>query len=280
MRKSIEQAQKPADTYSAIATVLDRLGDYHSFLITPEEIASHSNLPEQEKQELPLGREVFRSIGYLNVPGVSMFDSQFDNEYSSTLQQLIRDIDTRNASAGWIVDLRNNTGGNMWPMIAGLGPLLGTGNIGFFVYPDGHRTTISYSDGKSFLNGQVISQVENPYNMKRTLPPVALLTSKKTASSGEITLVTFLGRKRTKTFGESTWGIPTANAGIFLEDGARMLLTVGISADRSGKTYDSAIVPDKRVKIDWANIGNDKDPVIRQASKWLSSIGNFEPGVR
>jgi len=31
---------------------------------------------------------------------------------------------------GWIVDLRGNGGGNMWPMLAGVGPVLGEGVVG------------------------------------------------------------------------------------------------------------------------------------------------------
>ena len=36
----------------------------------------------------------------------------------------------------WIVDLRGNYGGNIWPMIAGVGPVLGEGIIGWIVYND------------------------------------------------------------------------------------------------------------------------------------------------
>ena len=35
---------------------------------------------------------------------------------------------------GWIVDLRTDGGGNMWPMMAGLGPILGEGIMGWIVY--------------------------------------------------------------------------------------------------------------------------------------------------
>ena len=33
--------------------------------------------------------------------------------------------------------LRGNGGGNMWPMIAGVGPLLGEGPLGYFIGPIG-----------------------------------------------------------------------------------------------------------------------------------------------
>ena len=36
---------------------------------------------------------------------------------------------------GWIVDLRGNGGGNMWPMLAGIGPILGEGIAGYFIDP-------------------------------------------------------------------------------------------------------------------------------------------------
>ena len=39
---------------------------------------------------------------------------------------------------GWIVDLRQNTGGNMWPMIAAVAGLLDRGILGHFL-PDGQR---------------------------------------------------------------------------------------------------------------------------------------------
>jgi hypothetical protein len=34
-----------------------------------------------------------------------------------------------------VVDLRSNSGGNMWPMIAGIGPVVGEGHLGAFSAP-------------------------------------------------------------------------------------------------------------------------------------------------
>ena len=34
---------------------------------------------------------------------------------------------------GWIVDLRGNFGGNMWPMLLSVEPLIGNGTLGYFV---------------------------------------------------------------------------------------------------------------------------------------------------
>src|SRR5690348_5042975 len=50
-------------------------------------------------------------------------ESQFVR-FETNLQRIIGDLD-RYHPDGWVVDLRGNVGGNMWPMLAGIGPLLG-----------------------------------------------------------------------------------------------------------------------------------------------------------
>jgi len=47
--------------------------------------------------------------------------------------------------AGWIIDLRGNSGGNMYPMLAGLSSLLGEGVLGYDVYPDGRSMLLTDS---------------------------------------------------------------------------------------------------------------------------------------
>jgi C-terminal processing protease CtpA/Prc len=172
------------------------------------------------------------------------------------------------ARCGWVVDLRRNVGGNMWPMLRAVRPLLGEGTPGYFVSGD-RRVAWSY---KSAVNGPVL---------KRPNPPVAVLTSRLTASSGEALTIAFRGRPLTRSFGEATGGVPTANESISLVDGALLLLTVASEADRTGRSYDGPIEPDERVAIDWARIGTDDDPVIRVAARWLrQQCAHREPASR
>jgi len=52
----------------------------------------------------------------------------------------LHDVSARLEAAhptGWIIDLRGNGGGNMWPMLAGIGFVLGDGPAGSFVLLDG-----------------------------------------------------------------------------------------------------------------------------------------------
>ena len=71
-------------------------------------------------------------IGYLNVPAYSGGDATAARSFATKAhEQLAAAVD--DAGCGWIVDLRGNTGGNMWPMLAGLKPFLGDEPLGTFV---------------------------------------------------------------------------------------------------------------------------------------------------
>jgi hypothetical protein len=40
--------------------------------------------------------------------------------------------------------------------------------------------------------------------------------------------------------------------------------------DRNGIVYNSPIVPDELVPIDWQHLGDDQDPVIAAALDWFA----------
>jgi len=76
--------------------------------------------------------------------------------FETGLQKIIGDLD-RSHPAGWIVDLRGNVGGNMWPMLAGIGPVLGEGDdLGEFFTLDSHSTW-KYRDGVAADANNVIT---------------------------------------------------------------------------------------------------------------------------
>lgn len=270
-QREIDFAKTTGDIHTVLTKILRLLDDNHSVLIPSDKLSQPSNSKGPEGQQiLPTGKELSSGINYLNIPGVMMFDEKFCDTYANTLQTLIRELDGKSHSnLGWIIDFRNNFGGNMWPMIAGLGPLLGNGVLGNFVHNDGSKKEITYADGKAAEDSTVYSKVKNPYELKSKRPSIALLTSNKTASSGEITLVTFLGLENIKTFGETTYGIPTANDQYKLNDGSLLFLTVAATANRFGKVYASVIKPDVHVNIDWDNIASENDSAINVATEWL-----------
>ncbi len=131
----------------------------------------------------------------------------------------------------------------MWPMLAGIGSLLGGSEIGSFhglnyvtrwYYDHGDAGTTSSADIKqsAFQMRDFVAPIS-----ERT--PVAVLIGPLTASSGEATAIAFRGRPNTKFFGEHSCGLSTANETVPLPDGAKLMLTVSLEADRKGNIYEN-----------------------------------------
>ena len=180
--------------------------------------------------------------------------------FATRIQDSIRARDVGDL-VGWIVDLRGNTGGNMWPMVAGVGPVLGEGVAGYFIDPDGVATMWEYRGGASWLEGSPLQRVAAPYALRREDPRVAVLTDNGVASSGEAVAVSFRQRPGTRTFGSATCGLSTANLAYALSDGARLVLTVAVMADRKRTPYGAALQPDELITT--------ADRVVERAVAWL-----------
>jgi C-terminal processing protease CtpA/Prc len=238
-----QHAQTPADTYGAISFALSQLGDHHSSFYTPTEFEQNAEMTASDNPA-PRGKLLLEKIGFI---AIDEFWGSGRNEYATKAQQVIRDLDAQNP-CGWIVDLRENNGGSMWPMLAGIGPILGDGDVGAFVDSYGHKAVWSYRSGQAMLDGHTNTQVSGqPYKLKTSFPPVAVLTGVNTASSGEAIVIAFRGRPNTHSFGLYTAGLTTGNDPIPLSDGAMINLTTSVSADRTGQTYGDRIYPDELV---------------------------------
>ena len=214
---------------------------------------------------LPRGRRLDANIGYIAVPPLGA--SPIWPYYADVMQQIIQDID-QTPTCGWVVDLQGNTGGNMGQMLAGIGPVLGEGPAGSFVGPAGSWRW-DYSDGAALIDNEVVAQVDPPYQLQRPNPPVAVLIDRVTASAGESVLVAFRGRPNTQSFGEDTFGVPTANWSLPLSDGAVLWLTQARYADRTGQTYDDKIPPDVSARTNPFWRGTDDDEVLAAGVAWL-----------
>lgn len=176
-------------------------------------------------------------------------------------------------ACGWVVDVRLNAGGNMWPMLAAAGPLLGEGELGAFVLKDGERWAWTYESGTVRADGVAMDVARGAPELA-PLPPVAVLTSGLTASAGEALAVAFRGRPGARSFGEATAGVPTVNRAFPLPDGATLLLTVGRFADRTGRVYAEPLEPDEVLPVRWDAYGTPDDPLLQAASAWLLAQRN------
>ncbi|MFT2753730.1 S41 family peptidase [Clavibacter sp. Sh2088] len=150
---------------------------------------------------------------------------------------------------GWIVDLRGNNGGDMWPMLAALSPLLDEGQVMSFEYT-GRSVPVTVAGGAVAQDGDVVA-TSGAGRVPAGLP-VAVLTDGMTVSSGEAAAIAFVGQEGVRSFGQPTYGFSTANEPRTLVDGAVVNLTVGVDADRTGKRYGVPVEPD--VVVDEAGI--------------------------
>ncbi len=227
------------------------------------------------KAPLPRGAYLGAGIGYLEL--FVQGDPEAAQQYIDTAQQCIRSAAAAGARA-WIVDLRRDRGGNMWPMLTGAGPLLGDGLLGTFIDADGSTTRWLYERGTTLYQQahmdtpQAFMQASDPVpTFDPHTTPVAVLTSELTGSSGEMTLIAFRGRPRTRTFGARSSGEITGVAIHELSDGALLGIAESIAADRSGQSYASAIEPDEPVSVDWLRCDSPADPVLNAAKAWLQA---------
>lgn len=224
-------AQTISDTYPAISRALTLLGTNHSLLLSPtgEVITYPSTAVCQQDVNFVLPSE--EGIGYVRVRGFTP-DSDSDSAgFARRIQERIAGQDSEDIDS-WIVDLRDNTGGNMWPMIAGLGPFFDSTLLGHFVDASGDATPWGYRNGRSTLDGQTMVQVTRAHRLLNPAPRIAVLSSQRVASSGEATLLAFKKQSNVRIFGSNSCGLSTANSGYTLRDGSTLLLTTAITADR------------------------------------------------
>lgn len=244
-------AQSVADIHPMIITALVRLGDNHSFFLGPggqQAPPGERGGTESDRQLAtePMSQLLEAGVGYVDMPPFAGGGPE-GNALAMSYHGLIEAVDTIAPMCRWVVDLRGNTGGNMWPMIAGVGPILGEGTLGSFVYPDSVVSPWFYENGQAGVDSFVVAAADNAYVLKSPSPRVAVLTDSLTASSGEAVAVAFRGRDSARSFGGGTWGVSTANAMFPLADGAVIFLTIATMADRTGQVYGEELIPHEAV---------------------------------
>ncbi|WP_196479589.1 S41 family peptidase [Xanthomonas translucens] len=238
--KSASESSESYLNYPMYEKLIASLSDGHSSFLRPESarLAWGGTRPAALADVHMVGK-----FGYVRIPSISGRSMGEGDEFSREVSRKICALSTR--PIGWMVDLRGNAGGSMWPMLMALSPLLGNERLGYFVNADGSQKPWK-------INGSL--------NCDLTAAPVALLVDRVTASSGELTAIAFLGRDDVRVFGQDTAGRTTANRPFRLPDGSILILTSAFSADRNGMRYER-ITPDVRV-----GLGAE----LRAAADWLS----------
>ena len=251
-------ARTVAEVFPAILVALQLLGDHESYVTTREGgligpppvggCGGAARVPD----DLP------ETVGYVQIASCDC-QGNAATQFAESIQQAIERAD-RPGLSGWIVDLRGNIGGNMWPMIAGIGPVLGEGIIGWIVYYN-REYEREYRDGAALSLGEAFAQVPVPYRVLQEYPKVAVLTDGGVASAGEAVVVFFKGRPNTRSFGTPTCGHHHLQETFPLSDGSTLSLATSQHADRTKQRYGGPIAPDEFV--------DDPAEAGRRAIAWL-----------
>lgn len=221
-------------------------GGKHSFIMAP--VKDTASYPESAPEVKMLEGNVIHA----KLPGhtgVKVSDSLYIHTVFDYLQE---HLDVR----GVIVDLRGNTGGNMYPMIASVSPLLPEGVV--IQFKSRKQTTpipLEYVTRSYQIASESIGKFP-------ASTPIAVLTDENTGSSGEATLICFLGLDNVKTFGGPTAGYPSGNVTHTLADGYLFAITRSAEIARTGEVFcEDPIQPDV----------NTETP-LEEALAWIGSF--------
>lgn len=262
-------AEKYTDCYTAVQYLIESLrpyGDNHSFFMKANEYTNwQTNGSLISKVKFPVYK-IIDSCGYIQIPGFHSGNQKTILAFADSLQHAIS-ILNKAGIKGWIIDLRQNDGGNQEPMIAGLGPLFSAEKLGSLVDQYGKSQSWYYNNGKYWGDGYDGWNVTNPTALTNSLP-VAVITGNQTGSSGEIVTISFIGNAHTKSFGQPTGGFTTGTIDYELMDGSRIFLASTIMADRNGKQYHGSIMPDVLIE---QKAGEDTGIVLKTAEQWINT---------
>ena len=204
--------------------------------------------------------------GYASTPGATQQEAFHQNiQRAARWQQVIRSKDN-GTRCGWIVDLRDNSGGNMWPMLLGMAPLLRTSvvnneDVGAFETAQGPQRWTLTATAVQHAGKPVLDFGQSGYVLRQPGAPVAVLFGPHTGSSGEASALAWRGRAQTRSFGQPTAGVSTGNVVHTLADGSRLLLTTTLMRDRNDRGDGLKIEPDQRTDGDAATLA--------AAQQWL-----------
>jgi len=232
-----------------INNLLKRI-DKHSFAV--------AKLPKKGKIKLPpkiFTKEYPGDIGLLELPGFFTLD---DNQYSKNYGDIVRSLKKLGNKKKLIIDLSENTGGNMYPWLAALSPLYDTECVGYFEYKykDTKDGWLISKDGVYCGNKKWFEKINSD---KFSFEKIAILVSPQTSSSGEAIAMSFIGQNNVKTFGQKTAGFTTGNEDYDM-GGVTIWLSTCMMEDRDQRNYPEGIKPNK--------VTNDP---INEIIKWLNS---------
>jgi carboxyl-terminal processing protease len=248
------EAETYADLHEEIAAATLVAGGTHSRFLNPDEAAARvtSSIEEYIAPTLTTDGGTTTIV----LPPLGSVPDELQQDYARTIADGIAGAPPN--TCRWIVDLRGNTGGNMYPMLSGVTALLPNGPAFSFRTRTGLTPSVDVHDDGVGVGGTTVSVGEQA---KIAGEPIAVLQDTMTASSGEAVATAFRGLDKVESFGTNSYGYTSGNSSRTLFDGAEVILTESVYVDRNGVNLkEEPLTPDHLTTTEAAH---------EQAEQWL-----------
>lgn len=256
--KRAKNAETYEDTYPLLGEASRVAGGPNSFILPASESGALTATYVDNSAEAPMPEVSISDEGIVTIR-LCAFGTDSEEatlRYENTVLDFLREH--KDDIKGAIVDVRDNDGGNMYPMMASISPFIENGTI--MSFKSAYMTVDTELRDDGIICGAVTLSIKDAFKMMNV--PVAILQNGLTACSSEFLIITFEGRDNVKTFGEETYGYMMSPQYFELYDGAIAVVGASYGMSRSGKEYkDTKLAPD--VKTD--------DPET-EATEWLLSF--------
>ena len=290
-RQKYAQQAASATTYKQLYPIIRaalRELDPHSSLSEPTNLPGSTDAPTDRPDLRVQGKMITPQVGYVWVPG---FVGRSQQGRVDSTHQVLRELDA-NSPCGWIVDLRANSGGFMFALMASVGPLYTTGDgpvggqryAGNYVVNWHYRQRANGTDAFLFRDARDSAQlvIQNPWRPRRQGLPVAVLHAAArnaagqltsiTASAGESITLAFKGGPPSRSFGAPTYGVASGRRYFSMPDSARIDVTDSYMFARTGYTPgNDPIPPDVAVTSPTPLTIGATDAVVTAALEWLQA---------
>ena len=284
----LSEAKMNQDSIIALVRVFEEMNDVHSSITynnhtynyyypaTVVETAQVMPLLKRTQNEDGIIRIAVlnEKTGYIQIPGISAFGANSDS-YTQKIKDSICVLKNKGISS-CIIDLRLNSGGNMYPMLGGLSCFFEEGKIASTVNGKGEvlfdlniKNDNFYFSNPAGENWQM-TYAKDTCETKFNKMPVVVLLSYITASSGQVTAIAFKQRPNTFFIGENTaLGYATGNNYFYFSPQLSMNLSTAFNSDVKGNIYYENVLPDRYI-LSGDNFEDIlQDEKVKNALLWL-----------
>lgn len=258
-QEQIHTAKSLKDTMNCFVFVLKQLNDYHTQIFLNNEYYGYypsfedsvlirlKTLSDRSSSSInQIHSEIIsKEIGYIRVPTMQVYNQLQINNYAQSMADKITEL-SKNCKNGFIIDLRLNGGGNVYPMLSGLSLFMGNKTIGYETDVDEQVVRSWVLENGNFVIGGYPStniKVERFLNLDSI--PIVVIIGPVTRSSGSMTAIAFKGRPNTIFIGEPTAnGYTTSNGYFQFASNLTLNFATNYVADRNKNIYKTTVNPD------------------------------------